>query len=62
MILKCQKCGCEMSGYPGDDICWDCSIGFDRKAFEKAFEESMFQLTGERKTTSEICRSIIGVE
>jgi len=57
----CKKCGCEMVGYPGDDECSDCWMGIDHEKMNNKFEEQYFQRTGERKTTGEILRGVLGM-
>lgn len=34
-LLTCQKCGCKMIGYAGDDICSDCAFPALAKFREK---------------------------
>jgi hypothetical protein len=61
----CKHCGCNMTGYPGDDECSDCAfggvMGKASAAARKAVEEQHFQRTGEKKTAGEIFRSVLGM-
>lgn len=61
----CKHCGCQMTGYPGDDECSDCAnggmFGRARKAAAKAVEEDHFKRTGEVKTCGEIFRNMLGM-
>ena len=61
----CKHCGCQMTGYPGDDECSDCAfggiLGRASEAARKAVEERHFQHTGEHKECGAIFRRMLGM-
>lgn len=60
----CKYCGCSMTGYHGDDECYECAYPLLAKASaaaRKAVEESHFERTGERKTAGELLRNALGM-
>lgn len=65
VMCVCKHCGCQMTGYPGDNECSDCAnggvFGRARKAAAEGVEKAHFERTGETKTCGEILRGVIGM-
>lgn len=67
-VMICTKCGCDCVGFPSgnpeEDICMECAFPILAEAAEagsRAMEKAHFDQTGEKKTSGEILRKIIGI-